>query len=153
MADKVTLDPATFRALFPEFADATAYPEAALQIRWDAEAVGYVSDENCGDLRDAKRAYAVQLMLAHLLRLSKLAASAGVGGAALAGVVTAATIDKVSVTLAPPPARDAWGYWLAQTPYGQQLSAFLSAQAVGGFYIGGNIPAERSAFRKAGGVF
>jgi hypothetical protein len=151
MAEKVLLVVATFRALFPEFASVEAYPDEALQIRWDAEAVAYVSDENCGDLRDAKRAYAIQLMLAHLLRLSKLAAAEGTDGPAVAGVVTGATIDKISVTLAPPPTRDAWGYWLAQTSYGGQLSAFLSRQAVGGFYIGG-MP-ERAGFRKVGGVF
>lgn len=146
----ITMDIATFRALFPEFADVVEYPDAALQTRWDAEAVAYVSDEDCGDLAGTKRAYAIQIMLAHLLRLSKLAAAAG-AGATPAGVVTSATIDKVSVTLAPPPARDARGYWLAQTPYGQQLSAYLTAQAVGGFYVGGR--AERAGFRKVGGAF
>lgn len=148
MADKVTLDPATFRAMFSEFADAATYTDEALQMRWDAEAVAYVSDENCGSLTGAKRAYAVQIMLAHLLRLSKMASAAD---AAPAGVITSATIDKVSVTLVPPPARSEWGYWLAQTPYGQQLGAYLSMQAAGGFYIGGN--PERAAFRKVGGVF
>jgi hypothetical protein len=151
MAAIVTLDLATFRALFPEFADPAAYPDLALQTRWDNEATAYVSDANVGDLTDSKRAYAVQLMLAHLCRLSKLASAPSAGGAALTGVVVGATIDKVAVTLMPPPARDAWGHWLAQTPYGQQLSAYLSAQAVGGFYVGGN--PERAAFRKVGGVF
>lgn len=148
MAEKVTLDPARFRALFPEFASAATYSDAALQFRWDAEAVVYVSDENCGDLTGSKRAYAVQCMLAHLLRLSSLAAANPSGPA---GVVTGATIDKVSVTLAPPASRSEWGLWLAQTPYGQQLAALLSAQAAGGFYVGGK--PERAAFRKVGGLF
>jgi hypothetical protein len=147
MADQVTLDPATFRALFPEFA---AQTDEALQIRWDNEATAYVSADNCGDLTGTKRAYAVQLMLAHLLRLSAMAVENPSGPA---GVVTAATIDKVSVTQAPPPvsAGDAWGHWLQQTPYGGQLAAYLKRQAVGGFYVGGH--PERAAFRKAGGVF
>lgn len=145
----VTLVPAAFRALFPEFANVAAYPDAVLQTRWDTEATLHVDPEVYGDLTAARRTYAVQLMLAHLLRLSAMVALAGAEGAV--GVLTGATIDKVSITLAPPPARGAWGHWLAQTPYGQQLVAFLSAASVGGFYVGGN--AERSAFRKAGGVF
>lgn len=149
MAD-VTLDKPLFRSLFPEFADVVAYPDAVLQTRWDNEATLYVTAANEGDLMDGKRAYAIQCMLAHLLRLTKLATAAGAGGTAVTGVVTQATVDKVSVTLAPPPARGEWGHWLAQTPYGVQLSAFLSAQAAGGFYYGG-LP-ERSAFRKVGGV-
>ncbi len=151
MADKVTLDVAVFRVMFPEFASVEAYPDAVLQLRWDNEAVAFVSDENCGSLTGTKRAYAVQIMLAHLLRLSKLAAQVDAGGMQVAGVVTGATIDKVSVTLAPPPSRGEWGYWLAQTPYGAQLASYLSMQAAGGFYVGGN--PERAAFRKVGGVF
>lgn len=145
-----TLDPALFRKLFAEFADDGAYPDPVLQIRWDSEAVVYVSPDDTCDLAGASRTYAVQLMLAHLLRLSKVIA-ASAAGEALTGVVTAATIDKVSVTLQPPPARGEWGHWLAQTPYGQQLSALLAARSAGGFYVGGN--PERSAFRKVGGVF
>lgn len=146
----VVLAPVLFRQLFPEFADAAAYPDAVLQARWDNEATSFVSPEICGDLSATKRGYAVQLALAHVLRLSKVIAQAG-AGVGMTGVVTGATIDKVAVTLAPPPARGEWGHWLAQTPYGQQLSALLAAASAGGFYAGGN--PERAAFRKVGGVY
>jgi hypothetical protein len=144
----ITLDITVFRQLFAEFASATVYPDAILQARWDNEAISYVSDENCGSLTGTKRAFAIQLMLAHILRLNAIIAA---GPGSLTGVVTGATIDKVSVTLQPPPGKDAWLFWLNQTPYGQQLAALLSAQSAGGFYIGG-LP-ERAAFRKVGGLF
>jgi hypothetical protein len=149
MAD-VTLDPALFRQLFPEFAANPPNTDAVIQFRWD-EAALYVTTENCGDLIDARRQHAVMLMTAHLMRLAVLLAAAPAGEPATPGVVTGATIDKVSVTLQPPPSRNEWGYWLNQTPYGQQLLAYLRVQSVGGFYVGG-LP-ERDAFRKVYGVW
>lgn len=144
------LDKALFRQLFAEFADAAAYPDVVLQARWDNEATAYVSPNDSDDLAGSQRAYAVQLALAHVLRLSKVIAQAG-AGVGMTGVVTGATIDKVAVTLAPPPARGEWGHWWAQTPYGQQLSSLLDAKSAGGFYAGGQD--ERGAFRKSYGVF
>lgn len=150
MADKVILDKVLFRKLFAEFADPATYPDAVIDYRW-TEATNYITDDNVGDLMDAKRVEAVSCMTAHLMRLAKVIAAAGAGGAALSGVVIGATIDKVAVQLQAPPSRGAWGHWLAQTPYGQQLTALLAAQAAGGMYVGGY--AERAAFRKVGGVF
>lgn len=141
----VAFDKALFRQLFPEFA---AVSDAVLQVRWD-EASGYVSTENCGDLLDLKRAQAVMYCTAHLLRIAATLAAGGAGSGV--GVVTAATIDKVTVQLSPPPGLDGWSYWLSTTPYGLQLVAYLKAQATGGFYYGG-MP-ERAAFRKVGGIF
>lgn len=144
---QATLDLALFRAMFAEFADATVTPDAALQMRYD-EAANYITpeDEPCG-LPLAKVSYALMLCLAHLCRLARMVADT----ASPVGVVTQAQVDKVSVTLAPPPMRGEWGHWLAQTPYGVQLSAFLNVNAAGGFYVGG-LP-ERAAFRKVGGIF
>lgn len=143
------LDAALFRQLFAEFADPAAYSDAVLQYRW-TEAVNYISADDSCDLSGAQRQHAVLCMTAHLMRLAATIA-AGTGG--VTGVVTGATIDKVSVTLQPPPVRSgsSWSFWLAQTPYGQQLSALLSQAAVGGMFVGGW--PERSGFRKAGGVF
>lgn len=141
----MTLDTALFRKLFPEYVSPDAYPDDVLAVRYD-EATNYLDPNACG-LPAAKVAYGLMLMTAHLQRLARMVADAS----APVGVVTQAQVDKVSVTLAPPPARGEWGYWLAQTPYGTQLSGFLSANAAGGFYVGG-LP-ERSAFRNVGGVF
>lgn len=151
---QVTLNAALFRKLFGEFADDGAYPDAVLQIRWD-EATGYVADDGglCATMPDAQRQQALNYMTAHLCRLAKMmaAAAATPDGVAMTGVVLGATIDKVQIQLQAPPSRGEWGYWLAQTPYGQQLSALLRRASVGGMYVGGS--PERDAFRKPYGVF
>lgn len=149
MSDQIiTFDIAKFRLLFVQFADPVAYPDALLELKWEL-ALGYVSDRNCGRLRNAQREYAIMLVVAHLLTLDLYIMSNGAQGSG--GIVTASTVDKVSVTLLPPPVGSAWDYWLQQTPYGAQLLALLSAASVGGFYVGG-LP-ERAAFRKVGGRF
>lgn len=148
VADVITFNAAKFRELFPAYSNATAYPDTLLAIKWEI-AIGYVSDRNCGRMTDAVREYAIMLCLAHLLTLDAYIASNG--GQGSAGIVTSSSIDKVSVSLAPPPITSPWDYWLQQTPYGSQLLAQLSAASVGGFYVGG-LP-ERSAFRKVGGVW
>lgn len=148
----LTFDPALFRARFAEFADPLSYLDLDLQTAWDM-ATFHVSNESasgCGGLTDGQRTLVIQLMAAHMLRIAKAVDAAG-AGTATTGVVTGATIDKVNVTLMPPPARDTWAYWLAQSNYGQQLAALLQGAAVGGFYVGGN--PERAAFRKVGGVW
>ena len=136
---------ATFRAMFPAFADTVAYPDASLDLQF-AMATGYVSPEVSGDMTAAVQQSAVYLMTAHLLALGALIAAGKTPA-----VVQQAGIDQVTVTLQPPPVRGQWRWWLSTTPYGQQLLALLDAQSVGGFFVGG-IP-ERDAFRKAYGVF
>lgn len=144
----ITLNITTFRALYPQFASATTFPDAAIQMQFD-QATGYVSADTYGDMTEAARTSALYLMTAHLLALGVIIAQNGYQGQA--GVVQAATIDGVAVTLQPPPVRGQWRWWLNATPYGAQLVALLEMQAVGGFFVGG-MP-ERSAFRKVGGVF
>lgn len=148
MAIIITFDVEKFRALFPQFADEETYPTELLDIKWDL-AVGFVSDRNCGRLVGKQREYAIMLVVAHLLTLDLYIQTNGNQGSG--GIVTASTIDKVSVTLLPPPVDSPYDFWLQQTPYGSQLLALLSAASVGGFYVGG-LP-ERAAFRKVGGRF
>jgi len=138
----ITLDIALFRSRFAQFADVTTFPDALLNVQWIV-AIQFISASNYGDLVNEGRELAIQYMLAHILGLSVIQAS----GTGQAGIVTAATIDKVAVTLAAPPyGSDEWRYWLNLTPYGQALLVLLSTAAVGGFYIGG-FP-ERSAFQR-----
>jgi Protein of unknown function (DUF4054) len=134
-----------FRGQFVQFADAIAFPDVTLQANYDM-ATGYVSPDQFGDMTAAVRTHALGLMTAHLLALGALIAS----GRATR-VVTGSSVGDVSVTLQPPPAPSQWRWWLNCTPYGAQLVSLLSAQAVGGFYVGG-LP-ERAAFRKVGGYF
>lgn len=151
MSDPITLDIALFRVTFPEFASVQTFPDAAIQAQFDL-ACGYISNENCGDLQGSKRAYALMLCTAHLLRIVRVIAQ-GADGAGSTGVVLQSTIDKISVMLQAPPSKDMFGFFFSQTPYGQQLLTYLSMQAAGGFLAGAPCIPERSAFRRAGGVF
>jgi hypothetical protein len=144
----ITLDPAAFRALFPQFADPVKWPDAALSIQFGA-ATGYVSADTYGDMTVAARTNALYLMTAHLLALGVTIASGNYTGQP--GIVINSRVGDVQVQLQPPPERGQWRYWLNLTPYGAQLVALLEAQSVGGFYVGG-LP-ERAAFRKVAGVF
>lgn len=88
-----------------------------------------------------------QLMVAHMLQLQAATTNGGASGP-----VTSATIDKVSVTIQPPPVgSSAYKFWLFSTPYGTQLAALLSRCSSGGVYVGGQ--PERAAFRSVAGVF
>lgn len=141
----ITFDPAAFRAMFPQFSDPTAFPDAKLQAHFDA-ATGYVSADTYGDMKPTSRAYALDLMTAHLLTLGVMAAQG-----TQPGVTIMSRVGDVQVQLQPPPVKSEWSYWLNTTPHGAQLVALLQAQAVGGFFVGG-LP-ERAAFRKVAGVF
>lgn len=146
----IVLDIPAFRALFPQFASATDFPDALITAQWGL-ATAYISADTYGCMPVEARTYALQLMTAHLLALGVIIANGGTY-TGTAGLVTASKVGDVQVTLAQPPyGTSQWRYWLSLTPYGLQLLALLDAQAVGGFYVGG-LP-ERSAFRKVGGVF
>lgn len=142
---QITLDIAVFRQRFPAFSSVTLYPDARIQACWDT-ATCYISDCSYGYLRGECRAQALYALTAHLLALQDIASRGEVPG-----VVTAATIDKISVSLAAMPAKSAWAWWFSLTPYGQQCLALLQARSAGGFYVGGDL--TRAAFRGPGGGF
>jgi len=145
----VTFDPTLFRLLYPQFANATTYPDVLLSARFDI-ATGYVSPDNYGCMSMPVRTQALGLMTAHLMAIGVLIAQNNYQGQV--GVVTGATVDGVSITLAAPPTGTSqWRWWLNTTPYGAELLALLDVQAVGGFAVGG-LP-ETAAFRRVGGVF
>lgn len=122
-----------FRVQFVEFADAAAFPTLTLQSYFDAAGC-YVENKNYGWLRGCCNLLALNLMTAHFAKLAS-----AIADGQTTGIETAATIDKVSVTMMAPPVKGMWQYWLAQTPYGQQLLALLSAKAAGGLYTPGSI--------------
>lgn len=140
-------DVTRFRADFPAFANATDFPTPTLQMYWDtAGCIMDNDDYNCWAFEGECRERGLYLLTAHLTALSVI-----IAGGQIPGIVTQATIDKVSVTLMPPLVDTQLQQWFCMTPYGMQLYAMLQAAFVGGFYIGG-LP-ELSAFRKVGGVF
>lgn len=140
MAGTINLDLPAFRAQCPEFGSASLYPDITVTGYWEAATVT-VSASDYGALNGLARARALNLMTAHLLKLADLIAD---GNAA--GLVSAAGVDKINVTLVPPPVATQYRWWLSLTPYGAQLLALLQAKAAGGLYIGGR--PERAAFRK-----
>jgi hypothetical protein len=151
-------DPAKFREMFPEFKDTQKYPDAMLEMYWDL-ATAFIGTQGCpcGSISGKQRTAILNLMTAHLLALSSQAdgdTSGQAGGASIpaaGGYETSSHIGEISVARMTPPAADGWQFWLAQTPYGQQIWALVSLLAVGGLAIGG-LP-ERTGFRKIGGVF
>jgi hypothetical protein len=126
---------AAFRALFPPYADPAKYPQATILNYWNM-GTAYISNRSggafCGGMNLQRQTLALQLMTAHLLFIAGLIAIGQVPAP-----VTAAGIDKINVTLEPPPAKNMWQYWLSSSPYGQELLALLSVAGVGGFFIGG----------------
>lgn len=147
MATHSVLDIAAFRGAFPAFANTTSFPDVMLNAYY-SNAGNYISqnDSYTGGLTGAALDYALQLLTAHLLQSSVMIAAGQVNV-----VVTGSTVASVTVSLMPPPAKNAWQFWLATTAYGQQLRAMLSVQSAGGWAIGGR--SETAAFRKVGGVF
>ncbi len=144
----IYFDPAAFRTQFPAFQCTPAVSNDTLQAYFDTATL-YISNPNCGNysriggLSTAQRRQCLYLMTAHLTSISLMIAAGDTPG-----IVTGATVDKVSVTLEPPPAANQWQYWLQSTPYGQQLLALLSVVSAGGLYI--NPRPELGAFRRPG---
>lgn len=139
MALTINYNDAAFRALFPAFSNTTTFPEATIQGYWNT-AIVYVNNQYGGCYVGgwnslAQQTQAINLMTAHLLALSQI-----VAGGNTPGLVTGATIDKVSVSLEPPPVKNQWQWWLSLTPYGQQLLALLQVVSVGGYYITAALP-------------
>lgn len=138
-----------FREQFPQFSNPTTFPESQLLMYWTLGNT-YVANSNYGSLYGPNRQYALDLMGAHLAAVNVIIS--GDNYNAILYVPTGATIDKVSLTLKPPPTTNGWQWWLSTTPYGQQLLALLQAHSAGGFYVASG-PPERSSIRKAWGTF
>lgn len=141
----IALDIAQFRAQFPQFASIATISDETITAQWNA-ATMYISNQVGGCYFGARtlavRTQALYLMTAHLCAIAL-----NIAAGTVAGVLTGATVDKVSITLEPPPAPNQWQYWLQTTPYGSQLLALLQVASVGGAYYGGR--PELSAFRRA----
>ncbi len=138
-------DVTTFRLQFPEFADPLTYPDARLQGYWDL-ATAYINPTDSCTISGIQLQQALNLMTAHLAKLYT-----SIDKGKTTGLLQGATVDKVSVTLTPPPAKTGYQWWLVQTSYGSQLWALLQVAAAAGFWFGG-LP-ELASFRKTAGIF
>lgn len=143
------IDYAKFRALFPQFANPVLYPDTMLDAWWTMahcamqEPPCGCPDNDCGSLM-------LYLMTAHIGALMTTLAAGGASGGK-SGVLTSASIDKVSVGYTLPPYKSGWQFWLSSTPYGLQLWSMLSVAAAGGFSVNGR--PESRGFRKVYGAF
>lgn len=152
MSSVIIFDATLFRQQFPAFANSTTYPDAMLQMYWDM-ATCYIDDSTTtrSQLNGTCRQLAINQMTAHLTQISIIIANNGLNNG-IPKIINESTIDKVSVSLTPPPfGTSEWRWWLETTAYGQMLLALLEVSSVSGFYIGG-LP-ETAAFRRVGGIF
>jgi hypothetical protein len=134
-----------FRAQFPEFSNVTTYPDATITNYWNM-AGQYMSPDDGQAMAGTQLLFALYLMTAHLAKSFTM-----LNAGQTSVVVTGSSEGSVSVSLTPPPAKNAYQYWLSTTGYGIQLRALLSIAGASVAYIGGSL--ERASFRKAGGVF
>jgi len=131
-----------FITLFPEF---SSIPQLTLQGYWNVAIIYINPNDNCFIPSDILQ-YMLNLMTAHLTQLSLIIA-AGQTPYQLTG----AGIDKVNVTLTPPPNPTQYQWWVGTTPYGAQLLALEQVLTAGGFFLAG-LP-EGSSFMKVGGIY
>lgn len=123
--------------MFPAFADPVLFPTERLQLNWDM-ATCFISDKAypwCGVLVGTCRESALYLMTAHLTALGVIIAAGDTPG-----IVNSATIDKITVSLTPPPLKNGWQWWMSTTPYGAELWSLLQVKSAGGWYVGGSAP-------------
>lgn len=127
--------PDQFRALFPQFADTTKYPDAIINARL-AMADALMSESRFGA---EVFPYVVGLFIAHYMALyaaDQRSMAVGAAGGANSGVQTSKSVDKVSVgydasmTMNP----DA-GFW-NNTRYGSEFWEYLMIFGAGAIQLG-----------------
>ena len=138
----------TFFSYLPEFDNPEAYPTAVIMAA-GRNAQFWVSSEDCAWLCGDERKYAQVLMTGHLILMAMKAKNATDPNSAQNGMITSgsvssvggsgllqsASVGGVSVSLQVPQYfKGPWDWWLGQTPYGQNLLAFLDSRAAVGIY-------------------
>ena len=133
----ITITVTEFRNDFPYFADKTMYGDTRVDGAL-TQAACYVSDVNCGILRNNCRRLALELMSAHLLIMDDYLAGGQVQPAMASS--STASIDKVSVSkgFAAPPFSNSWQYWLGLSTFGLRFLALLNVKAAAGLLVGGS---------------
>lgn len=142
---QVTVTTSTLRLMYPYFSNTTTYPDVVLQLQLDASQ-DYISPYVCDYMSLSARTRATYLMACHLQFITDK-----INNGESTDLITATTIDKITVTATPPIFKNQFQYWLGLTPYGKELLALLQMKSAGGMYYGGS--PERSAFRKLDGKF
>lgn len=119
---------ASFRVVFPEFADAAKYPDPAVSFWLDQAGVTLPQSIPAGQLD-----LATMLFIAHNLTLGALSAAGG-GSAGSFAPVTSKAVGSVSKSMDTSAVTSAGaGIWNG-TAYGQRFYALLRGFVAGGFY-------------------
>ena len=160
--DPVDVD--KFKAWFSEFADDDKWPRALVEASAKRARFYIPIWSQCDYLDGEDREYARGLLTAHIMITAKQNQAAmnqpglgtgvpgggGIAGGSMTtlpgtGIVTSASIGSVSYSKTLPQSKDAYEFWLNQTPYGIELQAFLANHiAVGVMAQGDDI---RECFR------
>ena len=135
---------AQFRADFPEFGDAAAYPDTQVQRQLDLAELRLNPDR-----WDALWSYGVELYTAHNLALSKLRArTALTGGApgATTGIVTSKSVGGVSKSSDIGVATVSGAGTYNLTSYGSEYWQLAQQIGIGGVQVGGGGGVGEAAF-------
>lgn len=158
------VDVEKFKAWFPEFADDDKWPRALVEGSAKRARFYIPIWSQCDYLDGEDREYARGLLTAHIMITAKqnqaamnqpglgtgVPGAGGIAGGSMTtlpgtGIVTSATIGSVSYSKTLPQSKDAYEFWLNQTPYGIELQGFLANHiAVGVMAQGDDI---RECFR------
>lgn len=138
------ITPAEFRANFPEFADATAFPDSSITF-WLGLAYKLLRPERWCDIIDE----GAQLFAAHNLAIERIAQNSGetggVPGITGAGIVASKQIDKLSISYdASVGADPTAGHWNLTT-YGMRFLWLMRMAGTGGQQYGAGPAAGNSA--------
>lgn len=144
MTDHI-FDAVAFRAQFPTFTSPTKYPDEQLS-GYFTMATAYIYPQDWFGICGPQLQLGLNLMTAHLAYLNQLMLTGNTSG----GLVTGATIDKVTVSLQQPAAKNAWADWMNLSPFGRQLLALFRLLSRGGGIVGG--APEGAAFRGVYGI-
>lgn len=130
----MTVTPASFRANFPEFADAAIYPDATVNY-WLGIGARMLRADRWVDLLD----HGLELFTAHHIALARQAVEAAAAGGvpgSNTGVVTSEAVDKVSASYdAGSTTLDSGaGHWNA-TVYGVQFLQLVRMAGSGGWQL------------------
>ena len=116
-----------FKKNFPEFESRSDVEFCMLRAEC------YVSPNN-SRFEAQKRKLAIYLFTAHLLTIQSSIQDGQIQG----GITVSSSIDKVSISMVPPPAKGAFEYWLSQTQYGIEFLALLESEISTPFLLGGS---------------
>lgn len=127
-----------FLSEFPAFSEANGFTTTQI-VRVGRQAHRYITEWRDGfPLPDPEdRCYALFLMTGHILTLRKnIDDSTAAGQTPQTGRISKAIVGAVTVETDSPNTynSDDYNYWLAQTPYGQELLAYLQNSAPAGIF-------------------